>query len=244
MPVIPLLAAALACASLAPAQDAPTPPPAQPTNASFRLPTWDLAWMRMAEAGSFGESSLTEREKGIAREIFGDSVDVGRVRLVWAKSPTGEPMTFGNVIRMPVGHDLSAGTIIHELAHVWQYQTRGSSYLSDSLLRQACAYLRYKDRGKAYDYRLEPGKSIFRYEAEQQAQIIEDFTVSKEKRTDPRYLALIAEVRATKAFRSSFDMLQENDGGLPPREQALPPGPEGTAPWDGSPALPLVEYRF
>lgn len=58
--------------------------------------------------------------------------------------------------------------LIHELAHVWQAQTRGRWYLV--LMRHPFC---------RYDYTLEPGRPLSRYGIEQQACIIEHAFLQK-----------------------------------------------------------------
>ncbi len=210
---------------------------------SLRSPTWELGALIASDAGGGASSKLTDSEKTIARGVYGDAIELESVRVVYAPSPTGYPMTWGDTIRMPPNRSLSTGTLIHELAHVWQYQTRGTSYISDSMLKQTCAVLTGHDRDKAYEYAITDGKSLLEYSAEQQAEIIEDYAVSKTKHADPRYQALIDQMRKMKAVKDHVDLFLERDFGLQPRNQAPPVGWD--TPFNGEAGrVPQVEIRF
>lgn len=210
----------------------------------LRFPTWELGALVARDAFGGSASPLTDREKTIARGVYGDAIDLESVRVVYAPSATNRPMTWGDTIRMPPYQDLSTSTLIHELAHVWQYQTRGSSYISDSMFKQTCAVLAGHDRDKAYEYKIVDGQSLLDYTAEQQAEILEDYVVSQAKQDDPRYQALVAEVRKTKAFRGHADLFLNRDFGLPP-ERPIPPAPGWEIHFNGEAAqVPQVELRF
>jgi len=119
---------------------------------------------------------LTEGEIALARSVFGNAVDYGRVRLVrgkwWPFQPRNSAMApMGNIYFHPEGgawsEDFSRQDVrrqaffIHEMTHVWQAQAKGRFYLP--LMRHP--FCRYR-------YRLEPGKPFHRYGLEQQAEIV------------------------------------------------------------------------
>jgi hypothetical protein len=66
------------------------------------------------------------------------------------------------------------GLFVHELAHVWQAQTRGRFYLP--LMRHPFC---------RYDYRLVPGWPLERYGLEQQAEIVRHAWMLREGRPAP-----------------------------------------------------------
>ncbi len=118
---------------------------------------------------SFGEIAL-------AASVFGDALDVARVRLNRAKWFLFQPKRVtmapdGHVWFHPKGNnwssDFSCETLplralfVHELVHCWQHQ-RGINLI---LRRPPFA---------RYDYVLLPGKPFERYGLEQQACIVED----------------------------------------------------------------------
>src|SRR5207253_2553195 len=114
------------------------------------------------------------------------------------------PTTLGNNIRVPPDYSLSRRTLIHELTHVWQYQTKGTAYLSDSLLHQAAATIATGDRNAAYAYTIEAGKSFHPYTAEQQAMIVEDYYSQSALRTNPEYVRMIGQVRVARPIPTSL----------------------------------------
>ena len=122
------------------------------------------------------ERSLTTGEVNLARTVFGDAIDYGRVRLVRRKWWPFQPM---GIVMAPTGnihfHPDSAlwsddfsqerlslqGLFIHEMTHVWQAQTRGRFYLP--LMRHPFC---------RYSYRLKPNRRFEDYGLEQQAEIV------------------------------------------------------------------------
>jgi hypothetical protein len=119
---------------------------------------------------------LTHGEIALARTMFGDAIDYGRVRIVrgrwWPFQPKGIVMApTGNIHFHPAdprwSEDFSKeslalqGLLIHELTHVWQSQTQGRFYLP--LMRHPFC---------RYSYQLEPGRRFDRYGLEQQAEIV------------------------------------------------------------------------
>ncbi|HET9398532.1 MAG TPA: vgr related protein [Sphingomicrobium sp.] len=122
-----------------------------------------------------GKRPLTAGEIELARSVFGDAIDYGRVKLVrrkwWPFQPKGIVMApTGNIHFHPDSpiwsDDFSKerlslqGLFIHEMAHVWQAQTRGRFYLP--LMRHPFC---------RYSYRLIDGRPFDRYGLEQQAEI-------------------------------------------------------------------------
>lgn len=119
---------------------------------------------------------LTAGERGLAKSVFGDSIDYGPVRLVRAKWFPFQPK---NVAMAPCGHihfhpqgqlwsdDFAGeplhrqGLFIHEMTHVWQSHERGKFYLP--LMRHP--FCRYR-------YSLIEGRRFERYGLEQQAEIV------------------------------------------------------------------------
>jgi hypothetical protein len=119
---------------------------------------------------------LTAGEIAIARSVFGDAIDHGKVRLVrrkwWPFQPRNTVMApTGNIHFHP--HDElwsedfakeplhRQGLFVHEMTHVWQTQTRGRFYLP--LMRHP--FCRYR-------YQLEDGRPFSWYGLEQQAEIV------------------------------------------------------------------------
>ena len=112
----------------------------------------------------------------MVRSVYGDAIDVARVRLAegkwWPFQPRNAAMApMGSIYFHPQGGGWSAdfsaeplsrqGFFIHEMTHVWQAQAKGRFYLL--LMRHPFC---------RYAYSLKPGKSFERYGLEQQAEIV------------------------------------------------------------------------
>ena len=66
--------------------------------------------------------------------------------------------------------------LVHEMGHIWQFQTRGTSYVTDSVFHNASGQIATGDRNVAYmNYRLRPDSNISDFTAEEQATIIGDY---------------------------------------------------------------------
>lgn len=114
--------------------------------------------------------SLTDRETRLLRKIYGDSIDYPKVEIVEGGagvfSINPRPFALGNRIYLK-DRTQNDAVVIHEMAHVWQFQNGGTNYMSESLVSQVM--------GKGYDWSLSvpetPWKAL---EPEQQAQLLED----------------------------------------------------------------------
>lgn len=144
---------------------------------------------------------LTQSEKNIGRLIFQSSIDLDAVQIV-ETGVVNAPTTLGNYIRVNPGYHMDDATLIHELTHVWQYQTQGNRYISDSLYHQTVATIRHGSRDAAYSVTIVPGQSFYRYSAEHQAVIAETYFSNIRKRNDPNYTRMIREVRSARPILS------------------------------------------
>jgi hypothetical protein len=117
--------------------------------------------------------ALKDEEIAEARKVFGDSIDYSRVRIKEGTrgvlSSIVRPFVFGDTIYAQ-GADgrLSPSALIHELAHVWQHQRTGPSYLSGAIGAQMF--------GDGYDWEkgLKNGLTFAELNPEQQAEFIAD----------------------------------------------------------------------
>jgi len=140
------------------------------TGPRLRVPV--LESLLEAAQGAFAGNprKLVPEERRLLLSIFGLSINLDAVNL----APTnlgvqGRPYTLGNTIRIPAHTPFRTNVLVHEMTHVWQYQTKGTGYLSDSVFHQLVS-----GQG-AYDVTLVPGQSIDDYAAEQQAMIVEKY---------------------------------------------------------------------
>ena len=163
---------------------------------------------------------LTYAQRQVAREVFGESIDLDVVRIIETSLTPEAPVTLGNYIR--TRSSLSDRILIHELTHVWQFQNGGAAYISDSAVHQVCAALSAGSRDAAYDLTgvVVAGKTFSQYTAEQQAMIVETFYSDPGKRSDPIYQKLLAEVRARRPLPQEERWLEIYQDGLS--------GPSGT----------------
>lgn len=144
-------------------------------NISQKLISWATSSSRM----------LTEGECVLAKSVFGDalvldSIQICGSRLIlknYAMSPNG----FIYFNPQDLADDFSKRSLltqswlIHELVHVWQIQ-------------QGVKIVRRAFFDRRYHYALEEGKAFFKYGIEQQAQMVQDYFLKKEKGEECRDL--------------------------------------------------------
>ncbi len=148
----------------------------------LRLPTWEQFLINYGSATASWGARLTSDQKKLAKEIFGDSIDLTRVRVRTGALPGmggAAAMVLGNTVIVDPKYALKGGLLAHELTHVWQYQTTGSKYLSNATVH------------RSYRVKIVRGRPIGEYNAEQQATIVENYyywrylkTVSSDFRAD------------------------------------------------------------
>ena len=129
--------------------------------------------------------SMTEWEIRQARRVFGNALDYAEVTIaegsVSAKiaSAGGYARTIGNVINFPTGGSRDMAFMIHELTHVWQYQTTGWTYAPKALWAQVAEGYGYTESGKTAAESLKDartaGKTLHSYNEEQQGDILRDY---------------------------------------------------------------------
>jgi hypothetical protein len=121
---------------------------------------------------------LTSTERKILEPVFGNAINyfMIRIKIGGIASSDGTPRTVGNIIN--ASHEpIDSSTLIHECAHIWQFQNGiGFGYAISALRSQGLAWLFTGNRNRAYNYSLLEKYHIpWRYwNAEQQAKWIED----------------------------------------------------------------------
>ena len=209
----------------------------------LRLPT--LETFSALSGGSFASQGrgLTGDEQNDAVSVFGSSINLDAVRIV--ETPiVNAPTTLGNYIRVSPGERIPRHVLIHELAHIWQFQTKGTAYISDSLWHQAVATIATGSRSAAYQVNIVPGQSIHDYTAEQQAVIIENYFVDSAKRSDPEYQKMIGEVRRARPIPQSL-ILEEAALGPAMGSERLRSNIIGEPePFVGGGNIPLIRVEF
>jgi hypothetical protein len=119
---------------------------------------------------------LSDAEKGIVEPIFGASLSTSVIRINpnSLASFGGCYRTTGNIINLP-GTTIGRKSLIHECAHVWQSQNGiPAAYAVSALTAQAISQLFDGDWRKAYDYTPVLDRPWREWNAEQQADWIED----------------------------------------------------------------------
>jgi hypothetical protein len=176
-----------------------------PSPVRLRFPTLELYSALHGGSLSLGGRPLAGIERKEAEFIFGASVDLDKVRIVRAVVANA-PTTLGNYIRVPMNGFVDYQTLIHELAHIWQYQTMGTQYISDSICHQLGARVATGSRDAAYevtdaDLR---ASSISTLPAEKQAVIVETYFANPAIRSDPNYQRFMKEVRGARPLPESL----------------------------------------
>ena len=138
---------------------------------------------------------LTPGEIALARTIFGEAIDYGRVRLRrrkwWPLHPRRAIMApDGDIWFHPAGElwrdDFAAadlalqGLLIHELTHVWQAQ-RGGRWFLPLARHPFCRYA----------YELIPGRPLRGYGIEQQAEIVRHAWLARQRGPLPAHYAAV-----------------------------------------------------
>jgi len=114
--------------------------------------------------------SLTNAEITELQKVYGNSLDYSKIRVKEGDdlmTVGGNARTVGNTIYIPDGK-VTAGLLVHESGHVWQFQHGGDDYMGEALYAQAF--------GDAYDYEkaISEGKSWSEMDPEQQAGLLQN----------------------------------------------------------------------
>jgi hypothetical protein len=118
--------------------------------------------------------SLTPDEIELLRGVYGNSVDFSDVRIKEGSAglltATDRPWTSGNTIYMNMDRSDPKwdSTLVHEMAHVWQFQNGGADYQSKSIAAQYITRDAYQWESAAREEK--PWESL---NPEDQAELIE-----------------------------------------------------------------------
>ena len=215
----------------------------------MRYPTLEAWAIQSPDFLATNSFPLTPDQIATARTIFGNSIDLTQVQVAETLL-INAPTTFANTIRIAPGYTLNNRTLIHELGHVWQYQTMGSSYISSSINCQVGAMITTGDRNTAYEYTIVPGQPLTQYNPEQQATIIEHYYAFPSLQSDPEYQRLIEEVRSASPTITTPEEAMEQIPTFEPFSPDLFSQP-GSGMGTGSDSflnpggnIPQLEFRF
>lgn len=125
------------------------------------------------------ERKLTEDEIAELRKVYGDSIDYDEVVVregdIGLFNRDDRPLVLGNTVLVPEGRldedgQISAHDLVHEAAHLWQFQHGGIDYIKESLQDQG------QEGSGAYEYEDDvlAGKPWEELGPEQQAHLIEE----------------------------------------------------------------------
>jgi hypothetical protein len=130
------------------------------------------------------ERPLTQYEISEASRVFGNAIDYAKVVVAEGSlaaeiiSSSDNAVTPANTIYFPVGGSASMSWLIHELTHVWQYQTTGWTFDYRSPGAWISGY-EYAASGKTREQTLiaarKEGRSLQSFNREQQGDILRDY---------------------------------------------------------------------
>ncbi len=226
---------AVACASV-------PPPTRESVDARARVAsrTLEQGLQAVTDSGvleAAGEP-LGERDRAVLRSVFADSLAVDRIRwVINAVEPDAPPRTVGNTLVLPPDLDPRdeearmapdfLPTLVHEAAHVWQYQHGGAGYVVDAMQHQLTAYARTGDRGTAYRYELTEATRFADLPSEPQAQLVMEWYELSVHGDEPRRCGNYESLGKADYLRLAEALLDRAVRPLPPD----PPAP-------GTPAAP------
>jgi len=125
---------------------------------------------------------LSAEQIEMLRSIYGDSIDYSKVvikegksGLISAANPD-RPFVVGNTIYVPPKANWNNNVLVHEMAHVWQYQNGGIGYMGKAVAAQWWGPKDPSGGSRGYYYKddLVSGKPFEKLNPEQQASLIED----------------------------------------------------------------------
>ena len=151
---------------------------------------------------------LTAGEIALARSVFGDSIRLKQVQLktAWWVLENYAVSPNGNIYFHPADWvtDFSQCSLakqswlIHELTHVWQ-------------LQQGLKVVRGAMIDRRYDYVLATGKPFFNYGIEQQARMVQDYFISRQRGRDCQGFESCIPFLATQRIDNSHDYNRTRD---------------------------------
>ncbi len=140
-----------------------------------------------------GSRPLTATEQDIIAPLYEDRIDLHAVRINMGGPLTlvYPGVTLGNTISFPhdaydITEERYQALLVHEVCHVWQYQTSGLGYIPRSLwetISERDTYVVHYDEHKTLDM----------YDVEEQCEIFAEFFLTH----DERYAAYVATASST-----------------------------------------------
>ena len=164
------------------------------SNRAFRTSVWSIApalnWLstfccrRSAVSFSVRSKALlvpavrntSTVSRSAGGKVFGSTVPFHLVRIDEAAllGPASTKREYTSFHTINGWGGIALDTLIHELTHVWQYETAGAIYMPQALHAQATGGYDYGDLRGLHAARA-AGLDILSFNREQQAQIVQDF---------------------------------------------------------------------
>lgn len=200
-----------------------------------------------------GHRELTAEEKRQATKVFGNAIDLSRVKVAVASLPAdlinlangNRPFTTMYVINFSSSAKIDMKTLIHELTHVWQGVVNGPIYMIQAIEGQ----LSNEGYNVTNDMLRDRGNNLDKFNREQQAVISEEFWYEAFGQFDPAYKGLSnlgLDVDLLRPYAAKFKtggvVLPLPDPDPVPRPRPLPlPRPRPVLdPEDREPRLPRL----
>ncbi|MFN6540651.1 MAG: FG-GAP-like repeat-containing protein [Nostoc sp. EkiNYC01] len=130
-----------------------------------------------ADIIKFNTRALTDREKNVARSVFGDSINLDLVRIDEASfvGLVNGDRAYTTFHTINTWGSISDDKLIHELTHVWQFEKYGADYIPKAIDAQGSeAGYNYGGVSELLNRMLQ-GKGLSSFNFEQQGQIVQDY---------------------------------------------------------------------
>jgi hypothetical protein len=147
--------------------------------------------MGMDRAAKFRQRPMNAREIILARTVFGEKIDYTKVRIDDQAHLGPRQFNFAYVgfYTIKCWGDMTDPLLIHELVHVWQYQTFGAVYIPRALWAQHFGGGYQYGGAGAMRYVHGQGGSLLDFNYEQMAEIVRDYYILRQEaargQTDP-----------------------------------------------------------
>ena len=210
-------------------------------------PTIDIFAIQNQDLLITSRRPLSKEEIALGKSVYQDSLDFSRIQM--AKTDVlSAPTTLGDTIRVKT-ETIDNATLIHELMHVWQYQTSGIAYMSCALAGQVQGTIAHGDRNWTYEYKPgTAGTKLADYGPEQQASIIEDAWKNKKLDDKEFYGRFVEEVRRARPRPKDIARdINERAGTTGPAQRATDyfgPVPRDPRSEEMGGNVPQLQWRF
>lgn len=155
---------------------------------------------------------VKDQERWMVEQVFGKTMDASKLEFRFKSVLSiGSTRTTKNIIQFDKKHNvtdkkyrMSASffiLLVHEATHVWQFQNVGIRYIPDSLYHQGKGQVIHGNRNEAYKYKLQEAKPFNKYNAEQQAKMVEEYFALKVFLKNPKYCTNFSKLKKENFIR-------------------------------------------